>query len=202
MNLMGRHNIPYVVLRATGLDARKLEAFDVVTVFTNPGTPGIGALRAFAQQGGTAVVVNVEGNYPWHSARPEQTAEHALSYAVGKGRVIELAEPVGDPETFAQDVRRLIDKNKVLISLWNALTTVAIPYRENGETILELVNYAEEPLRVQVRLKGLFSSARYESPEQSCCQELPVIARDGFTEFVVPSLGVAGRVRLKSSTIH
>ncbi len=124
---------------------------------------------------------------------------HWVAYAVGKGRVIELSEPVPDPETFAQDLRRLIDKQKVLISLWNALTTVAVPYRKphDGVTMLELINYAEDPLRVQVRVKGSFHSIRYATPERGCCESLTPVQHDGFTEFVIPALRIGGRVHLK-----
>jgi hypothetical protein len=103
-----------------------------------------------------------------------------------------------DPETFAQDLGRLIERNKVLISLWNALTTIAVPYRSPGsqKKVVELVNYAQEPLRVQVRVKGSFSSIRYETPELGCCESLMPVHRKGSTEFVVPSLRIAGRVHL------
>ena len=65
---------------------------------------------------------------------------------VGNGKVLELSEPVIDPETFAQDIRRLLGKENVLMSLWNGLTTIAVPYREHGGTVkvLEFVNYAED----------------------------------------------------------
>ena len=114
--------------------------------------------------------------------------------------MLELSQPVTDPETFAQDIRRLMDKQKVLISLWNALTAVAVPYRAPGgaaET-LELVNYAADPLRLQVRVKGSFSSIRYETPEHGCCESLTPLKREGFTEFVIPGLYIAGRVHLES----
>ncbi len=126
-------------------------------------------------------------------------ALRVLRHAVGKGHVIELSEPVTDPESFAQDIRRLIDHHKIRISLWNALTTVAVLYRPTGtpRRIVELLNYAEEPLQVQVQVKGSFRSIRFESPEQGCCESLKPTARDGFTEFVVPSLNVAGRVYLQ-----
>ena len=61
--------------------------------------------------------------------------EHAVSYAVGKGKVLELSEPVIDPETFAQDIRRLLGTQNVLMSLWNGLTTIAVPYSEHGRTV-------------------------------------------------------------------
>jgi hypothetical protein len=61
------------------------------------------------------------------------------------------------------------------------------------------VNYAQEPLEVQVRVKGSFSSIRYETPESGCCQMLAPVQREGFTEFVVPSLRIGGRVHLEAS---
>jgi hypothetical protein len=211
INLMGRHNIPYRVLRATSVAARDLNGLDVITVFSAPDKEVLSQITAFANQGGTVVLVNLKGTYPWQSAQPVPTAEHALSYTVGRGRVIDLGEPVGDPETFAQDVRRLIPKDKVMIGLWNALTTIAIPYRnpQNGEILVELVNYAEESLRIQMRMKGSFSSIRYQVPGHACCQLLAADERDGFTEVVIPSLSIAGRVRLtpaatgsRTPTIH
>src|SRR5439155_1811682 len=108
------------------------------------------------------------------------------------------------PESFAQDIRRLIDHHKIRISLWNALTTVAVLYRPTGtpRRIVELLNYAEEPLQVQVQVKGSFRSIRFESPEQGCCESLKSTVRDGFTEFVVPSLNLDRKsTRLNSSHV-
>ena len=118
--------------------------------------------------------------------------------------MIELSEPVSDPETFAQEVRGLIHNQKLPISLWNALTTVAVLYHStrSGEKIIELLNYAEEPLRVQVRVKGSFSRIQYAAPEDTCCRSLSSTLHDGFTEFVVPALKVAGRVYLSTRPAH
>src|SRR5712691_4050496 len=118
----------------------------------------------------------------------------------GKGRIIELPGPVIDPETFAQDIRRLMGTDKVEISLWNALTVIAVPYGVPGgrEKLVELINYAQEPIPVQVRIKGAFSSVLYETPDRACCESLTPVQRGEFTEFVVPSLRIAGRVHLTS----
>jgi hypothetical protein len=202
MNLMGRHNIPFRVLRPGTLNLRELQGFDVLAVFTAPDLQDANAIQQFARIGGTAVLVDVKGVFPWQSIAPTKTAEHALSYAIEKGKIIELAEPVGDPETFAQDIRRLIPQSDVLISAWNALTTLAIPYTrgENEGTVIELLNYAEEPLRVQIRVKGLFSAIRYQSPDSNRTQQLTPVHHDGFTEFIVPSLRIAGRVYLTGAS--
>ncbi len=62
---------------------------------------------------------------------------------------------------------------------------------------MEFVDYAEEPVQVQIRVKGNFAAVRYESPEQGCCVPLEVVKNGEFTEFVIPSLQTAGRTYLK-----
>lgn len=200
VNLLARHNIPFAVLKASDLKAQSLERFALLVVFATPDDPTIKALADFASKGGVVVVVDAHGAYPWQASQPVPAGEHSVAYAAGKGRIIELQGQVIDPETFAQDIRRLLDldKDNLAISLWNALTVVAVSYQSpgGGEKIVELVNYAEEPISVQVRIKGSFSSILYETPERACCESLTPTQRGGFTEFIVPSLRIAGRVRL------
>jgi len=204
INLLARHNIAVRVLRPADLSPRGLEGVDVVVVFSSLDKLKAETVTDFAKKGGVAVLVGSHGSLArqsdsGQSAQAVRLSEQSVSYAVGKGHVIELSEPVTDPESFAQDIRRLIDHHKIRISLWNALTTVAVLYRPTGapDRIVELLNYAEEPLQVQVQVKGSFRSIRFESPEQGCCESLKPTVRDGFTEFVVPSLNLAGRVYLQ-----
>ncbi len=195
INLLARHNIPFEVLSASSL--KDLDAFDVLLVLVKPNESLAASISDFASRGGVTVLVNSPGAFPWQSSPPLPSAEHSAAYAVGKGRVIELREPVIDPEPFAQDIRRLIDNEKILISLWNALTTVAVSYRlPDGGKVVELVNYSQESLAVQVRVKGSFASIRYETPETGCCQVLTPVLENGFTEFVAPALRIAARVDL------
>lgn len=199
MNLMARHNIPFQF--SSGAAAEVLKHSKVVVALTPPLQEDANALNSFADRGGTVIVAEPKGNYPWQSVQPVQAAENTVSYPAGKGRVFELSEPVSDPESFAEDVRRLTPKNDVVISLWNALTTIAVPYRDNrtGDVVVDLVNFAEEPMRVQVQLKGSYSSIRYETPDHGCCQELSPVKHDGFTDFIIPSLVIGGRVHLKAA---
>ena len=200
MNLMARHNIPFQVF--SQISNRTLESFKVAVALTPPDQQDAETLNAFADGGGTVIVVDAKGKYPWQSVQPVQTAEGAMAYTAGKGRVFELSEPISDPETFAEDVRRLTPKNDVLISLWNALTTIAVPYRDDrtGDVVVDLVNFAEEPMRIQMQLKGSYSSIRYETPDHGCCQDLSPVKHDGFTDFIIPSLVIVGRVHLKPGT--
>src|ERR1700757_332660 len=175
LNLLARHNIPFKVFLPSDLRAETFAAFDVVVVFAKRDQTAYKRIANLADQGKTVVVVDAHGMYPWQAHEGVRLNEHTVSFAVGKGKVLELSEPVVDPETFAQDIRRLLGKQNVLMSLWNGLTTIAVPYRGHGGTlkVLELVNYAEdEPLRVQVQVKGSFASIRYETPEHGCCESL------------------------------
>jgi hypothetical protein len=198
MNLMARHNIPFQVLPSARLTPQTLGHLRMLLVFTMTNPQAISVIANFASGGGTAILVGQKGFYPWHTAAANRTAQNAVTYRVGKGQIIELAEPVTDPETFAQDVRRLMKQSDVLISLWNALTTLGVLYRNpaSGTSVLELVNYSGDPLRVQAKVKGSFSSIRFESPDHACCQPLTPVHHDGFTEFVIPSLKTSGRVHM------
>jgi hypothetical protein len=202
MNLMARHNIPFRVLPVSTLGPKSLAGLNLLLVFAAPDQQATKAIADFASAGETAVLIGLSGSYPWLGASATRLGEHSTSYAVGKGRVIELSESVADPETFAQDVRHLMKERDVLLNLWNALTTLGLPYHDprTGETIVELVNYSGDPLRIQGKIKGLFPGVRYESPECGCCESLKPTQHDGFTEFVIPSLKIAGRVRLAKSS--
>jgi hypothetical protein len=203
INLLARHNIPFAVLKVSDRKPQSLKRFNLLVVFATVDEPTSTALADFASQGGVVVVVDAHGPYPWQSGQSAPAGEHSVAYATGKGRIIELQGQVIDPETFAQDIRRLLnkdkDKDELALSLWNALTVVAVSYRvPGGGKLVELVNYAEEPIPVQVRIEGSFSSIRYETPERVCCESLTPTQRGAFTEFVVPSLRIAGRVHLTS----
>ena len=198
MNLLARHNIPFKVFLPTDLKEEDVESFDVVVVFAKGDRVAFDRIGNLAALGKTVVVVDAHGTYPWQTHEAVRVNEHTVSYAVGNGKVLELSEPVADPETFAQDIRRLLGKQNALMNLWNGLTTIAVPYRVHGGTlkVLEFINYAAEPVRVQVQLKGSFSVIRYETPEHECCRTLVPVKHDGFTEFVIPDLLIAARVHL------
>jgi len=201
MNLLARHNIPFEVLRPADLKEENLQGFNVVVMFANPDGRACERIADLATQGKIVVLVDAQGSYPWQSRDAVRLNEHAVSYALGNGKVLELSEPVTDPEMFAHDIRRLLGNENVLMSLFNGLTTIAVPYREHGGRvkIFEFVNYAEEPLRVQVQVKGSFASIRYETPEHKCCASLVPVKHNGFTEFVIPELRIAGRVHLQAN---
>jgi len=95
----------------------------------------------------------------------------------------------------------LIGAERSALSLWNSLTTLVTGYRQEstGETILNVINYADVPDNVQVQIKGRFASVQLQSPEEGCCLPLRPFERGGFTEFTVPRLVVAARVDLKSA---
>jgi hypothetical protein len=199
LNLLSRHNIPFQVFLAADLKQEKFQGFDVLVMFAKPNEELGERIKDLATSGKTVVVVDAHGSYPWQNGQPVPENEHTTSYAAGNGKILELSEPVTDPEIFAQDIRRLLGKHNSLLSLWNGLTTIAVPYKDHAGTLrrVEFVNYASEPVRVQVQVKGSFQSVRYESPERPCCESLAPVKHDGFTEFVIPELRIAGRIHLE-----
>lgn len=200
MNLLARHNIPFQVWLSQVLNSEDMKDVDVIVCLAKPDKELAVRLGELANEGKTIVLVDAHASYPWHNHEATRLNENAVSYAVGSGKVLELSEPVSDPETFAQDIRRLTGKQNTLVSLWNGLTTIAVPYGKRGGSlkVLELINYAGDPVRVQVQVKGSFAAIRYETPEHGCCKSLPPTKHNEFTEFVIPDLAIAGRVHLEN----
>ena len=199
LNLMARHNIPFRVMKSSEAKAGDLGVCDVVIAFAEPGKELAAALNEFATKGGVVVTVKLHGPFAWEPAGKATDNGPSTTYTVGKGRVIGLKDAIIDPETFAQDVRRLMTKASVPVSLWNSLTTLvaAYPGKKGGEVVVEVVNYDAESSQVQVQVKGKFASAILETPESGRSEKLKTTQVDGFTQFVVPDLVVGGRVRLE-----
>jgi hypothetical protein len=129
LNLLARHNLPFKVLLAADLKSVDSKGADVIIVFAKPDEVMAAQIATLASLGKTVVLVDVHGRYPWQTSQPTRLNEHTVSYLVGTGAVLELSEPVTDPEVFAQDIRRLLGKKDSLLSLWNGLTTIAVPYK-------------------------------------------------------------------------
>jgi hypothetical protein len=198
MNLMARHNIPFRVLPPSHLTPQGLHGLDLVAVFTQPDEATIRQVADFVEDGGVAILVRLQNLFPgpWSGSRP--ASNNSVIYAMGRGKVIELVDGVGDPGAFSRDVRRLLGQENLPISLWNASTSIAIPYKLPGTPMatVELLNYSADPMPVQVRIRGTYSVLRYETPERGCCEALTATHQDGFTQFEVPWLRIGGRVHL------
>ncbi|MGH9448842.1 MAG: hypothetical protein ACRD3O_24465, partial [Terriglobia bacterium] len=85
MNLMARHNIPYHVLPPRELTAGGLDGMALIVVFNPLDIAAVGAVERFAANGGAAVLVGQQGNFPWHSAPPIRKNDDAEVYAAGSG---------------------------------------------------------------------------------------------------------------------
>jgi hypothetical protein len=95
-------------------------------------------------------------------------------------------------------MRQLLGSERRIIDVWNGITVLVAPYaRRTGDgVLLTALNYAAQPLPIQVRVRGLFSEVQYEGPGQPATL-LPFEHRDGSTEFVLPALRVGARIFLK-----
>ena len=200
LNLLTRHNLPFELLDAEGLKRRSGPALDLLIVTDEPGGALVPVLADFARAGGAVVLGPSEGaarDFPWARERLLDETEERASYAVGNGRVLELRRPVADPNVFALQMREALGPSRRVVDIWNGITVLAAPYvSPDGDTILlPVLNYAHEPLPVQIRVKGAFTAVHLEQPGEGTVL-IPFRERGGFTEFVLPELRIAGRVFL------
>lgn len=197
MNLLARHNILYQVLSPGEVSLQRLRDLHMVIMFSQPAKRTVRELQTFSSRGGIIILVNLRGPLPWDS-HPSTKESYGKSYKIGRGEIAEFSGPVENPEEFAERIRFLRNRRDVLVRLWNASTTLAFAYTEPrpGNLTLDLVNYAQESIEVQARVKGVFSDVRYETPEHGFCPGILPTHENGFTEFVVPRLRIGGRVYL------
>jgi hypothetical protein len=195
MNLMARHNIPFRVLLSTQVTAHRLQGLDLIVVFAEIDDAARQQVAAFVNDGGLAILVSVRNPFTGQSTGPRRVSGDSVIYPMGKGEIIELATGVADPGAFSKDVRRLLGNEKLPISLWNASTTIAISYTlpRTSTVTVELLNYSADPMPVQVRIQGIYSVVRYETPERGA-EMLTPTHQDGCTQFDVPWLRIGGRV--------
>ena len=128
---------------------------------------------------------------------PDVTQAKALAEFERTGGIVRVMKEVPDPNRFALEMRQLLGRDTRVVDIWNGITVIAAPYADpDGTTVLlSLLNYAHQPLPVQLRVPGRFSAVHYESPE-----EAPVLLLHEntatHTEFVVPALRAGARIFL------
>jgi hypothetical protein len=168
LNLLARHNLPFVVVPPTEVTSDRLTGIDLLIVLD-----------------------------PLDQAAKQRVQEFGAS---GKGsitKVIERANVPADPNTFALEMRQLLGAERRVVDIWNGITVLIAPYSRpaSGDVVLTVVNYAAQPLPVQLRVRGAFSQVQYEVPGQPAVL-VPFEVRDGGTEFVLPALRIGARVFL------
>lgn len=199
-NLMARHNIAFHLYAPGSLDSAVTGTLAIVVVFGQPDTSVTRRLEEFAAGGGTVILAGQTSELPWQNAKRVRQNSVSAVYATGKGAVVEVAEPIADPEAFARDVWRLLRPPFRQLSLWNALTTLGAAYQMSNPSgiRLSLVNYSGSSVRVQARVKGGFSRVHFTTPEGASTQLLGHPS-GGFTEFVTPPFQVGALIRLTAA---
>jgi hypothetical protein len=201
MNLLSRHNLPFELMTPARLSAEGIAAFDLLIVLDRPDAGQLETLAAFARKGGVVVIDSAAATAkPWSALTPLLKSDDRVSYQVGAGRVVEVLKGIADPNAFALEMREVLGRERRVIDIWNGITVITEAYRDPaGRSVLvTALNYAHQPLPVQLRVRGTFSLVRYESPDQPSTL-LPNQHREGYTEFVLPALSIGGRVFLSES---
>ena len=168
LNLLKRHNLPFVVLPPAALAPGRLAGIDLLIVLD-----------------------------PLDQAAKQRVQEFAASGKGSITRVIERANVPADPNASALEMRQLLGADRRVVDIWNGITVLIAPYSrpERGDVVLTVVNYAAQPLPTQLRVRGAFSQVQYEVPGQAAVL-VPFEVRDGGTEFVLPALRIGARVFL------
>ena len=128
---------------------------------------------------------------------PDRAGREVLTAFERAGGLAKIVNAPVDPNGFALEMRQLLGRERRIIDIWNGITVLTSLYAEPGGTgaLLTVLNYAQQPLPVQLRIAGTYAQAQYESPEDAATY-VPVRHRNGFTEFVLPSVRIGGRVFL------
>jgi hypothetical protein len=171
LNLLARHNLPFVVMPPAKVTSERLAGIELLIVLDE-----------------------------LDQAAKQRVQEFAASAKGRTSKVVERAGVPADPNTSALQMRQLLGADRRVVDIWNGITVLVAPYSrpESGDVVLTVVNYAAQPLPVQIRLRGSFSEVQYEAPGEQIMR-LPFEVRNGGTEFVLPAVRVGARVFLKRS---
>ncbi|HEV3484604.1 MAG TPA: hypothetical protein VG106_04295, partial [Vicinamibacterales bacterium] len=182
LDLLTRHNLSFTVVEPSQIAAQTGGPLETLVVLDQPDAAQAKLLAAYERAGGSVILA---------LPSPAEKGPHAVDL---QARVIERG---ADPNRFALALRRLLGPERRVLDIWNGITVLATPYAAPGEeaVLVTLVNYAYQPLPVQLRVRGTFARVQYESPEEPAML-LPHEHRDGRTEFVVPAVRVGGRIFL------
>jgi hypothetical protein len=206
LNLLARHNLPFRTIAPAAVAAEPLTSLDLLIVLDGLDAKSESRIAEFANAGGTVLMAGTgavtrgaaAAAAPWRGSTGVVKAEGRTTYAVGKGRVVEAQAAPADPNTFALEMRQYLGSERRIVDVWNGITVLIAPYAQSGGDgglLLTAVNYAAQPLPIQVRVRGTFSEVQFEAPGQRAVL-LPFEQRNGGTEFVLPALRIGARVFL------
>ena len=207
LNLLARHNLPFAAISPTAMAAQPLTSLDLLIVLDDLDAKGEARVAEFASAGGTVLIAGTSAvtrgaaaapGPAWRRSAGVMKAEGRTTYPIGKGRVVEAQAAPADPNTFALEMRQYLGPERRVVDVWNGITVLVAPYGQgggDGGLLLTAVNYAAQPLPIQVRVRGTFSEVQFEAPGQRAVL-LPFEHRNGGTEFVLPALRIGARVFL------
>jgi hypothetical protein len=127
----------------------------------------------------------------------EAARRRVTEFANSGGTVSDRKVAPPDPNAFALEMRQRLGADRRLVDVWNGITVLVAPFAApaGDGMVLTAINYAAQPLPIQVRVRGTFSAVQYEAPGQRAVL-LPFEHRNGGTEFVLPALRIGARVFL------
>jgi hypothetical protein len=209
LNLLARRGVQYQVLGTSDLSTINLKSFNLVAC-VNVGKLGADKFQnliEYVKAGGTAVTnpPNVPEIRSRDASSTAKQAGECTEYPMGKGKWIVYGDAISDPDQFSREVRSAVPFTDRWVRLWNAPTvsarTAQVP--NSRKRIVHLVNYGIEPIdELQIQVKGSFTRVQVLSPDYPEASgpndlNLTLVNKAGFTEFLLPSLGIYSLVLLE-----
>jgi hypothetical protein len=209
LNLLARRGVQYQVVGIGDLSNANLKSFNLVACVNAAklGMDKIQNLIEYVKAGGTAVITppNVPEILGRDASSTVKQSGDFTEHSMGKGNWIVYGNAIGDPDQFSREVRAAVPFTERWVRLWNAPTVLArtaqVPNSENR--IVHLINYGIEPVdELQIQVKGHFRRVQVLSPDNPKPRDpksfsLSPLNKAGFTEFVLPRLGIYSLVVLE-----
>ena len=214
MNLLLRHNLPFETFTPSASPKLDAGRFDLVIAADPPRAGSRDTLVGFVKGGGTLVLgpnptprgrgaagatadAADAATWPWETSTPVAKSPGRITYTFVAGRVVQMLAPVADPNGFALEIRQLLGADHRSLDIWNGITVLAARFDpvQEGDAVVTVLNYAAQPVPVQLRVRGAYAAVTYESPDDAAAL-IPTEHRDGYTEFVLPDLRIGARVFL------
>jgi hypothetical protein len=204
LNLMSRRRLLYDIIPKGEYLQTSLEPYALLIINEPPpwGNDLLEKTMSFVRRGGIVVTTAAglpSGNQLKSLQKVEENTER-VAYSSGKGRWVVYRETFPDPDTFANEVKRLLGPDLQPVRLWNGSAVLAHLAQSPGsnQRALHLLNYGIDPVEeLQVQVKGSCRKGEILSPDQSTPVPLKLSLKPGSTEFTIPSLGIYALVLLE-----
>ncbi len=204
LNLMTRRRLLYDIIPSDMFFQTPLEPYTLLIIHDLPRHENDFSekMMSLVRRGGVVVTSSASlatANQLKSFQQVEEDGERII-YSNGKGRWVVYRSAFPDPDTFANEMRRLLGTDLQPVRMWNSSAVLAHLTHSPDSNLhaLHLLNYGIEAAQnLQVQVKGSFRKGEILSPDLPASAPLALNPKPGGTEFTIPSLGIYALVLLE-----